>query len=82
MQEISRRTELEPYYIYSFDDGSDASDLLTEGKLDGIIEQSPKQMGETSVAVMMQWLRNEVVPLNSEGYITDIRIVEGKDVAP
>ncbi|WP_353047795.1 substrate-binding domain-containing protein [Planococcus sp. ISL-109] len=82
MQEISRRTELEPFYIYSFDDGSDASDLLMEGKLDAIIEQSPEQMGETSVEVMMQWLRNEVVPLNSEGYITDIRIVEGKGGLP
>lgn len=82
MQEISRRTKLEPYYIYSFDDGSDASALLNEGKLDGIIEQSPEQMGEMSVALMLQWLRNEVVPLDSEGYITDIRIVEGKDGLP
>lgn len=82
MQEISRRTELEPYYIYSFDDGSDATELLNGGQLDGIIEQSPEQMGEKSVALMMQWLRNEVVPLDSEGYITDIRIVEGKDGLP
>lgn len=82
MQEISRRTELEPYYIYSFDDGADASELLIEGKLDGIVEQSPEQMGEMSVALMTQWLRNEVVPLDSEGYITDIRIVEGKDGLP
>ncbi|MFC3210286.1 sugar ABC transporter substrate-binding protein [Planomicrobium okeanokoites] len=82
MQEISSRTELEPYYIYSFDDGSDASQLLAEGKLDGIVEQSPEQMGEMSVALMMQWLRNEVVPLDSAGYITDIRIVEGKDGLP
>lgn len=82
MHEISSRTKLEPYFIYSFDDGSDATDLLAAGRLDGIIEQSPEQMGETSVAVMMQWLRNEVVPLNSEGYITDIRIVEGEGGQP
>lgn len=82
MQEISSRTELEPFYLYSFDDGSDASALLTEGKLDAIIEQSPEEMGEKSVEMMMKWLRNEVVPLDSKGYVTDIRIVEGKDELP
>lgn len=82
MQEISRRTKLEPFYMYSFDDGANASDLLMEGKLDAIIEQSPEQMGQKSVEVMMQWLRNEVVPLDSEGYITDIRVVEGKGGTP
>ncbi|MFP3324185.1 substrate-binding domain-containing protein [Planococcus sp. SIMBA_160] len=82
MQEISSRTELDPFYLYSFDDGSDASALLTEGKLDAIIEQSPEEMGEKSVEMMMKWLRNEVVPLDSKGYVTDIRIVEGKDELP
>ncbi|OIU71001.1 sugar ABC transporter substrate-binding protein [Rossellomorea aquimaris] len=82
MQEISSRTELEPFFLYSFDDGSDASELLTEGKLDAIIEQSPKEMGAKSVEMMMKWLRNEVVPLDSAGYVTDIRIVEGKDELP
>ena len=82
MEEISSRTELEPFYLYSFDDGSDASALLTEGKLDAIIEQSPEEMGEKSVEMMMKWLRNEVVPLDSKGYVTDIRIVEGKDELP
>lgn len=82
MQEISRRAKLEPYHIYSFDDGSDASELLKAGKLDGIIEQSPEQMGEKSVALMMKWLSGEVVPLDSDGYITDIRIVKGDGVKP
>lgn len=82
MQEISRRSQLDPYHIYSFDDGSNAADLLAEGKLDGIIQQSPEEMGERSVALMMKWLRNEVVPLDSEGYITDIRIVEGDAMQP
>ncbi|MDQ0430758.1 ribose transport system substrate-binding protein [Planomicrobium stackebrandtii] len=82
MKEISRRAQLEPYYLYSFDDGSETASLLDQGKLDAMIQQSPEQMGEQSVELMMQWLRNEVVPLESNGYTTDIRIVKGAVAQP
>ena len=49
IQEISRRGQVEPYYIYSFDDGSESLSLLNQGKLDGMIEQSPEMMGRKSV---------------------------------
>lgn len=82
MKEISRRAQLEPYHFYSFDDGSETASLLEQGKLDAVIQQSPEQMGEQSVKLMMQWLRNEVVPLDSGGYITDIRVVKGAEAQP
>lgn len=82
MKEISRRAELEPYHLYSFDDGAETASLLEQGKLDAMIQQSPELMGEKSVELMMQWLRNEVVPLDSDGYITDIRIVKGAVAQP
>lgn len=82
MKEISRRAKLEPYYLYSFDDGAETASLLDQGKLDAMIQQSPEQMGEQSVELIMQWLRNEVVPLESSGYITDIRIVKGAEAGP
>jgi ribose transport system substrate-binding protein len=80
IQEIGRRSQVEPYYIYSFDDGPESLSLLMQGKLDGMIEQSPKEMGELSVNLIMKWLRDETVPLDMDGYLTDIRIVKAKDM--
>lgn len=74
IQEISRRSRVEPYAIYSFDDSPDAMTLLKEGKVDGILKQSPEEMGKISVRMMMKWLKGEVVPLNTAGYLTDIEI--------
>ncbi|MET0787330.1 MAG: substrate-binding domain-containing protein [Paenisporosarcina sp.] len=74
IQEISKRSQVEPYYIYSFDDGPESISLLNEGKLDGMIEQSPEKMGELSVHLIMKWLKDENGPLDMEGYLTDIRI--------
>ncbi|WP_421385031.1 sugar ABC transporter substrate-binding protein [Bacillus salacetis] len=78
--EIEKRSKVEPYYIYSFDDSSASIASLREGKLDGMIEQSPEEMGERSVHLMAQWLNNEKVPLNLEGYLTDIKMVKATDI--
>ncbi|MBU9712042.1 sugar ABC transporter substrate-binding protein [Evansella tamaricis] len=80
IQEISKRFQIEPYFIYSFDDGPESISLLTEGKLDGIIEQSPEMMGKLSVKMMMEWLTGETVPLDIIGYYTDIQILKVTDV--
>jgi ribose transport system substrate-binding protein len=80
IQEIEKRSKVEPFYIYSFDDSSVSLSSLQQGKLDGIIEQSPKEMGERSVHLMVQWLNNETVPLDLEGYLTDIRMIKATDI--
>ncbi len=79
VQEISRRTQVEPYHIYSFDDGSDAFSLLQQGKIDALVKQSPVDMGEKSVELMMDWISNESGPLDTDGYITDIELVKRAD---
>lgn len=79
IEEISRRFQVSLFHIYSFDDGSDSLGLLKQGKLDGMIEQSPKIMGERSVNLMMKWLTDENVPLNMDGYLTNIRVVKARD---
>ncbi|MFE8698659.1 sugar ABC transporter substrate-binding protein [Cytobacillus sp. FJAT-53684] len=79
IEEIGRRFQVSLFHIYSFDDGSDSLALLKQGKLDGMIEQSPKIMGERSVNLMMKWLTDENVPLNMEGYLTSIRVVKARD---
>ena len=79
IEEISRRFQVSLFHIYSFDDGSDSLALLKQGKLDGMIEQSPKIMGERSVNLMMKWLTDENVPLNMDGYLTSIRVVKAID---
>jgi ribose transport system substrate-binding protein len=79
IQEISRRARVEPFGIYSFDDSPDMAALLGQGKLDGIIEQSPETMGKRSVNLLIKWLRGETVPLRTEGYFTEIRMLKGKE---
>lgn len=72
--EISKRSQVEPYYIYTFDDGPESLTLLEQGKLDGVIEQSPEEMGRLSVQLMIDWLKGKTVPLDKDGYLTDINI--------
>lgn len=79
IQEIGRRSQVGPYDIYSFDDSSDSLDLLKAGKLDGVLEQSPDKMGRMSVNLMVKWLSGEVMPLNTDGYPTDIRMLKLKE---
>lgn len=79
IQEISKRSQIEPYFIYSFDDGPESLSLLRQRKLDGMIEQSPEMMGKISVNLTMKWLRGETVPLDMNGYLTDIRILKATD---
>lgn len=80
IQEIGRRSQVEPYHIYSFDDGPESLSLLMQGKLDAMIEQSPEMMGKISVSLIMKWLRGKSVPLDMNGYLTDIRILKASDL--
>lgn len=80
VQEIERRSQVEPYYIYSFDDNPNILALLRRGKIDGMIQQSPVEMGETGVKMMLSWLTGETVPLNAQGYMTQIRMLSPEDV--
>lgn len=79
IQEIGRRSQVEPYEIYSFDDSPDTLPLLTQGKLDGMIEQSPETMGRISVNMMVKWLSGETIPLDPDGYLTSIRMLKAGD---
>ncbi|HEO8421749.1 TPA: substrate-binding domain-containing protein [Yersinia enterocolitica] len=74
VEEISKRYQIDPYYLYSFDDGPESISLLEAGTLDAMVEQSPETMGEMSVKLMMEWLNGEKVPLDKNGYLTDITI--------
>lgn len=80
VEEIDRRSNAETYHIYSFDDDPTSLSLLKQGKIDGMIEQSPSKMGSLSVEFMMKWLNKEVLPLNLDGYFTDIRMVKQVDL--
>lgn len=75
IQEIGRRTQVEPYHIYTFDDGVESTTLLEQGKLDGILEQKPEKMGQESVKWLMEWISGETVPLNSGGYLTETKML-------
>ncbi len=79
VQEIGRRAQVEPYHIYSFDDNPNIGQLLRQGKLDGIVEQAPEEMGRLGVQMMTQWLDGKTVPLDPEGYPTPIRMRTTED---
>lgn len=76
IQEIERRFQVAPYYIYSFGDDTETEALLQQGKLDGAIEQSPEKMGQQSVELMVDWLKSENIPLDPNGYFTNIKMVK------
>ncbi|WP_010096676.1 sugar ABC transporter substrate-binding protein [Ornithinibacillus scapharcae] len=80
VQEIGKRYQIEPFYIYSFDDGPESIPLLEEGLIDAVIKQTPEQMGRDSVFIMMKWLNGETVPLDAAGYLTDIQVMEAADL--
>ncbi|WP_456276007.1 substrate-binding domain-containing protein [Bacillus sp. AK128] len=80
IEEIERRSNVEPYHIYSFDDDPISLSLLKQGKMDGIIEQSPEMMGQLSVTLMMNWLKEEMIPLDLTGYLTDIQMIKQVDL--
>ncbi|SDN72366.1 ribose transport system substrate-binding protein [Psychrobacillus sp. OK028] len=75
IQEIGRRTQVEPYHIYTFDDGVESTVLLEQGKLDGILEQKPEEMGRGSVKWLVEWISGKTVPLNSDGYLTETNML-------
>ena len=79
IQQIERRSRVEPYYIYSFDDNPETMTLLKQNKLDALITQSPERMGELSVELMVDWLSGKTVPLRPDGYFTDIRVLKAED---
>ncbi|CAM4029462.1 sugar ABC transporter substrate-binding protein [Mesobacillus thioparans] len=76
VQEIGKRSQVEPYFIYTFDDGPESLPLFEEGKIDGVVEQDPETMGEVSVQQIVKWLNGETVPLDINGYFTNIRILK------
>jgi len=79
VQEIEKRSQVEPYFIYTFDDGPESIPLVEQGKIDGVIEQDPEKMGEVSVEQMIKWLNGETVPLDINGYFTNIQILKGEN---
>jgi len=79
VQEIGRRSRVQPYHIYSFDDSPDMLTLLRDGLIDGVIEQSPEEMGRLSAALMIDWLKGGKLPLDSGGYHTEIRLRKADD---
>lgn len=79
IQEISKRMQVDNFFIYSFDDSPETLNLMQQGEIDALIAQSPETMGEESVTHMIKWLTGEQVPLNPDGYFTDIRVLRTED---
>ena len=79
IQEIEKRKQVNNFYIYSFDDSPETQLLVKQGKVDAIISQSPEDMGEKSVDLLVQWLKGEQLPLDPIGYYTNIRVLRAVD---
>lgn len=81
IQEIGKRRQVDSLFIYSFDDSPETLTLLQQGKLDALIMQAPERMGEESVSLMVKWLRGELVPLNPDGYFTEMRVMRAEEAS-
>jgi len=79
VQEISRRKQVGPLFVYSFDDSTDIESLFNEAKLDAVVSQDPEKMGDWGVELLIEWLEGETVPLDFGGYFTPVTIIESKD---
>lgn len=78
VQEIGKRYRVEDFFIYSFDSSPETLTLLNQRKIDGLIAQSPADMGRESVRLMVEWLEGKHLPLDTTGYFTDIRVVKAE----
>lgn len=76
IEEIDRRSQVDPYYIYTFDDGPESLTLYKNGKLDGILEQSPIEMGRLSVEHLVECLNNPLQSLDMNGYLTEVSLTK------
>lgn len=76
VQKIEQRSRVKDYYLYSFDDSPDTTTLLKQGKIDAIIAQSPVDIGSQSIQYMVEWLEGKHLPLRTEGYFTNIRVIK------
>lgn len=79
LQEIGRRAQVDPFFIYTFDDGPDSWLLFEQGKLDGMIVQAPEKMGRMAVEKIVGWLNGEIVPLEMNGYFTEMELLKAED---
>ncbi|WP_017473255.1 sugar ABC transporter substrate-binding protein [Amphibacillus jilinensis] len=79
VQEIGRRRQVDSLYIYTFDDHADVAKLLEKNKVDAVIRQEPEEMGRLSVQLIVEWLNGETVPLDFDGYFTNIDILKAID---
>lgn len=74
-REIGKRFRTADFYLYAFDENPDTMLLMREGVISGLIAQDPYRMGEWSVDLMVRWLSGIDLPLDMEGYYTDIRVL-------
>jgi len=80
VQEVEKRSSLENFHIYSFDDNPETLNYMRKGYIKATIMQSPEEMGIESVSLMVKWLKGEVLPLNHVGYYTDVKVLRAEDV--
>jgi len=74
-REIGRRFRAADFCLYAFDENPETVQLLRDGILRGIVAQDPYRMGEWSVSLMVRWLDGVDLPLDMDGYFTDIRLL-------
>lgn len=80
VREIRKRYKIEDFYLYAFDESPETIKLLKEGAIDALITQDPERMGQWSVDLIVRWLEGKNLPLDFEGYFTDIQVLTSEDL--
>ncbi|MFD2670769.1 sugar ABC transporter substrate-binding protein [Marinicrinis sediminis] len=78
-KELQRRFDLRSFSIYAFEDSQETLRLMEHGVVKATIRHEPEQMGKTSLAAMLQWIKGERLPLKKSMY-TPFELMTGEDL--
>jgi ribose transport system substrate-binding protein len=71
VQALSSRARLKDYFIAAFDDSPEMISMISTNKIDGVMLHDDGNIGRISVALAIEWLEGQKLPLETYHYVTN-----------